>query len=186
MIPNVERWRGTASQVLEALRVADPDRLAMAGNLNLTMENVTDLVLALIQKESSGNPHPVPGDRGCSFGLMQYNWCAHNSTRDETLVPVQTNGGWELQPVGLMLLEDPFNNIALGSRYLLTQILEFADVNHAILAYNAGPGETYRWLTGEIPQPVNASYLATVLSILGLSETSYEDLKKKPWGSALS
>lgn len=181
LITNVTRWSPQVLQVLHAYQAADPDMLAIAGTLGLDLIQLTDLILAIVQKESSGNPAAI-GDDGCSRGLMQFNWCAHHSEPSMLLYPDpndQTGTPGMLTIVSLQQLHDPYIGIAAGTRYLLAMMREFQDVNRAVLAYNAGPGNTYKWITGEIPAPVNEPYLDAVLGILGVVATYFEDLKKK-------
>lgn len=182
LTPNVTRWKPVTLQVIHALDAADAPGLAIAGTLGLSVDQLSDLILSIIQKESAGYPSAV-GDGTCSWGLMQFNWCAHHTELQYLKYPNPAAGP---NPVNMLTVQsaaqiaDPFIGISLGTRYLLAMMREFQSVNTAILAYNAGPGRTYQWTTGELPRPINQSYLDGVLSFLGVSSTFFEDLKKKP------
>lgn len=106
----IERWRPLATDA--AVRAG-----ASAG-----VRLPVDLVLAIVWKESSGNPAAV-GDGGASLGLMQ----------------VQKATARELGIQDPRLLFDPRVALLAGSTYLARQLARYGGrVAHAVAAYNAG------------------------------------------------
>lgn len=107
---NVERWRPLA-----AAAAAQAGRSA-----GVTLP--VDLVLAVVRKESSGDPRAV-GDAGVSLGLMQ----------------VQKATARELGITDPERLFDPPVALLAGSTYLARQLARYSGrVAHAVAAYNAG------------------------------------------------
>lgn len=89
-------------------------------------ETLVNLVLSIIYKESEGNPNAV-GDKGCSIGLMQLNFCAGTPQRFGI-----TNKN---------LLFNPEINIETGIKYLFYLIDKFkGNLVYAVSGYNAGEG----------------------------------------------
>lgn len=124
----VERWRGL---VLNSLHdVVDPSAtyLHVMDKVKLTFDDLTDLVLGIIKKESSGNPDAV-GDNGNSLGLMQLNFGAG------------TPQGLGFDGIKEDLL-DPNTNVFYGCLYFLKQLNRYKEtvdpVASALSAYNAG------------------------------------------------
>lgn len=146
--PKVERWRVDVKETLTRLLNARTARKSLIQASGLSYDDVVEVVLAIIQKESSGDPLAV-GDAGKSVGLMQIQ---HATAINEGYVGT------------LEGLHDPIVNIYYGFSYLLTQLSVTRDINRAILAYNAGhfhrPGEHH-----------NLIYLESVLSFLGKKKT---------------
>jgi len=87
-----------------------------------------ELVLALIQVESSGNAFAVSGVG--AIGLMQLR----PSTAEE--VAGQLGIRW----TGAAMLFEPVTNVRLGVEYLRQLIERYDDVSTALAAYNWGPG----------------------------------------------
>lgn len=160
--PNVERWRSLVKKVLTSLFVQFPDYKSLqdrfiapnaGGGAILVSPLAEDLILALIQKESSGISEAI-GDGGASIGLMQLNYSAgtpqsvgYGGSRDGLFVPEE--------------------NIYWGSKYFFRQLARYQDVDRAILAYNAG---SVRLNAGGLP--INLPYLTDVLSFLSEKKTS--------------
>jgi len=145
---NVERWRDTVNRAVAAVLASYPSNKSLLDALGLTITGLADVILALIQKESSGNPL-ASGDNGKSIGLMQLNYGAG----------VPQDYGYSGTPEGL---DDPYTNVVLGIRHFLYQLGRYSDLDKAILAYNAG---SYRLTAAGIP--INLPYLNDVLSFLG-------------------
>jgi hypothetical protein len=119
---------GVSSEVLDRLRAkiieetgTDPFDIAREEGID------PDLMLRLIQQESSGNPK-AQSDKG-AFGYMQ-------------LMPATA------KELGVDRT-DPVDNMRGGARYLRQQLDEFRTVPLALAAYNAGPTITRKY--GAIP-----------------------------------
>lgn len=159
---NVERWRNTVNDVISAYLKKYPSKKLTISRSGMIISGdgisnyppaLDDVILAIIQKESSGNFEAV-GDGGKSVGLMQLNY-----------------GAGTPQFLGFRgdktLLFDGYTNIWYGLKYLIYQLERNKfDLSKAILAYNAG---SYRTKDGV---PINQNYLEKVLTFLG---TSYGD-----------
>ncbi len=134
------------------------------------------LVAAVIHVESHNDPMAL-SPKG-AMGLMQ-------------IMP--DTGGWIYEKIEQK--EDGFKekdlynsdiNIRYGCWYLRYLLDKFdQDLNYALIAYNAGPGNLDKWLSdesispggrlGRIPFPQTEDYLGKVLS----AKTKYEELYEK-------
>jgi len=93
-----------------------------------------DLVAAIVEAESSGNP--AAASRAQAYGLMQ--------------VRVPTARDMAGRDVTVDDLFDPVFNLDVGCRYLRLMLDRFGgDVRLALMAYNAGPGRVDAWLAAE-------------------------------------
>ena len=97
------------------------------------------LVAGLIRAESHFRPSAK--SRAGAIGLMQ-------------IMP--TTGDWIAGMIGIKDvseedLSDPEINIHLGTWYLRYLIDRFGDIDTALMAYNAGPGNAERWSTSGDP-----------------------------------
>ncbi len=93
-----------------------------------------DLVAAIVEAESSGNPAAV--SRAQAYGLMQLR--------------VPTARDMARRDVTMEELFDPVVNLDLGCRYLRLMLDRYGqDVRLALMAYNAGPGKVDAWLATE-------------------------------------
>jgi hypothetical protein len=176
----VERWRPTVSGVLDDLEAIEPERFTVLDDLQIDRGLLGDIILGIIQTESAGDPN-ASGDAGCSYGLMQFNWCTRAGSADtsELLFPIHAGTQYLWGTVkGPTELLEPYKNVALGARYFLKQLNEFRDVPAAILAYNA-PGATRKWIAGVFTAPVNQAYLDKILSFLEVPAGYFADLVKK-------
>lgn len=152
---NIERWRDLVRAQLAAVLASQPSRKSLTNALGLTITpQVEEIILAIIQKESWGDPGAV-GDNGNSVGLMQLNYAA-GTPQGEGF----TGTKYELT--------DPATNIYYGIKYFLHQLAIYQSVDKAILAYNAG---SYR--IDAAGEPINASYLESVLSYLTEKKTLF-------------
>lgn len=95
-----------------------------------------DLVAAVVEAESGGNPEAV--SRAQAYGLMQ--------------VRVPTARDLARRDVTVEELFDPATNLDLGCRYLRRMLDRYGDLRLALMAYNAGPGKVDSWLATE-PDP---------------------------------
>lgn len=79
-------------------------------------------------------------------------------------------------------LNDPALNIRLGTRYLAQLNRQFASVDDAIVAYNAGPATVSEWKrkNSKIDYPETLSYLENVKYYEQLFEALYPDWVQKP------
>lgn len=157
----VEKWRPTVQKVVEELLSSYPSRKSLIGALGVTIDGLVDTVLALIQKESSGNYLAI-GDSGNSIGLMQLNYGA-GTPQGEGFTGQKED------------LKDPYTNIYFGSKYFLSQLARYQDIDKAILAYNAG---SFRM--NEAGSPINMDYLTNVLAFLGEKKTSFSWSRSSP------
>ncbi len=159
----IERWRSTVRDGLASVLTNNPSKKALLSSLSLTFDGLTDIILALIQKESYGDADAI-GDDGNSIGLMQLNYGA-GTPQGEGFSGTKED------------LKDPDTNLYYGSKYFLTQLAKYGDVDKAILAYNAG---SFRVSAGGIP--INLEYLKAILSFLGEKKTSFS-FSRQPQGS---
>src|SRR3990172_12250480 len=107
------------------------------------------LVLAVMQRESSGRPFAVgpPTPRGSAFGPMQL---MAGTARD-----LNVNR------------QDPTENLRGGVRYLKQQLQRFGgDERLALAAYNAGPGAVQR-AGGLPPFKETQAYVASIVQQAG-------------------
>lgn len=96
-----------------------------------------DLVAAVVEAESGGNPTAV--SRAQAYGLMQ--------------VRIPTARDMVGRDVTIEELFDPAKNLDIGCRYLRRMLDRYrGDVRLALIAYNAGPGKLDQWLAEE-PDP---------------------------------
>jgi soluble lytic murein transglycosylase-like protein len=94
----------------------------------------SDLVAAVVEAESGGNPTAV--SRAQAYGLMQ--------------VRIPTARDMAGRDVTIEELFDPEVNLDLGCRYLRRMLDRYGnDVRLALMAYNAGPGNVDKWLADE-------------------------------------
>ena len=147
---------GVKLDILQSSPLTDPK---LKAQINLLIKKYAKrhgvdekLILAVLQKESGGNPIAV-SPKG-AMGLMQ-------------IMPETA------QSLGV---EDPFDleqNVAAGVKYLKSCLNLFCqDVALALAAYNAGP-ETVKKYGGVPPYPETQQYVA------GIIGCSVEDLQKR-------
>lgn len=173
LISSVTQWRAKVLQVLNAWLGLEPvwvDRVI--SDAGLTRDLFAEVILSIIQQESRGNASAI-GDGGCSFGLMQFNWCLRQSAagRNELQYPADAGNGEIIRRLvtSSTQLYDPYINIGVGMHFFLLQLEKFNDVPLAIEAYN-NPDRSF----------FNQPYLDSVLAILGRTADFFESLKKKP------
>lgn len=105
-----------------------------------------NLVSAVIQTESSGNPRAV--SRAGAMGLMQ-------------LMPSNVTEAGVTDPF------DPVQNIDAGTKQLSDMLSKYnGDVDLALAAYNAGPGAVQRY-GGVPPYAETQNYIRKVRGIMG-------------------
>lgn len=182
MTARVEKWRPSVGLALAAIREVEPDTLPVLRSLGLSDDAFADVVLSLVQNESGGDPL-ARGDYldGVyrSFGLMQINYQAAQG--DPNFLRPERNafGQLFLAPVDSPdALFFPDVNLFVGARYLLHWLNVYQDVEVAVLSYNA-PHSTERWLSGELSEPVNATYLQNFLDVLGVAYGYFASLARK-------
>jgi soluble lytic murein transglycosylase-like protein len=122
-----------AAQVMGALHTGlMPEEVARLGVAIVTESRRSgipmELVLALIQVESSGNAFAVSSVG--AIGLMQLR----PSTAEE--VAAQLGIRW----TGAAMLFEPVTNVRLGVEYLRQLVERYGSVSTALAAYNWGPG----------------------------------------------
>ena len=154
MIPQVEKWRELVKRQFDAVMTQNPQYFSLKDRFKTTITDWSDIFLAIIQKESSGNEKAV-GDDGRSIGLMQLNYAAGTPQGE----------GYTGTKEGLF---DPATNIFYGIKYFLRQLNRYNDLDKAILAYNAG---SYRTTSAGIP--INKPYLDVVLFYLSEKKTLF-------------
>lgn len=146
-ITAVERWRNQVRACIH--EVVDPSStyLHLMDVMKLSVDDLTDVILGIIQKESSGNPDAV-GDNGNSVGLMQLNFGAgtpqdmgYDGTKEDLL--------------------NPKDNIFFGTMYFLRQLNKYRDIPKALSAYNAGHSTASNI----------GSYVNPILSFIGEKKT---------------
>lgn len=157
----VEQWRTTVNDALFDAVAVDPDKKSLILGLGLTITGMVDIILALIQKESSGDPRAI-GDNGNSIGLLQLNYGAGTPQGVGFTGPKEN-------------LTDPYVNCYYGIKVFLGQLDRYKDLDKAILAYNAG---SVRTDTSGVP--INTGYLTDVLSFLGEKKTSFFWQRSRP------
>jgi hypothetical protein len=150
-------------------------------DLGLSDQQWINLVLGIIQHESSGESGAL-GDDGCSYGLMQVNWCwwsAHDQAALRYPQQDQASGTWSL--IGVTSgpqLYTAWTNVGVGMNLLLDDLLVYQDINAAVVAYNGDDSQVQAWIQGG-PQPENIGYLYSVLDILGVPADYFDQLVKK-------
>lgn len=150
---SIEQWRATVVKALASVYADFPKYQATAQALGISDADMTDTLLAIIQKESSGD-YLAEGDNGDSVGLFMLNYGAGTP---QFLGYTGTK----------IALKDPALNSYYGAKYFLYQLDRYRDRDTAILAYNAGSlKETAAGV------PINQSYLDQVLTFLGEKKTS--------------
>lgn len=105
-----------------------------------------ELVIAIIEKESTYNPDAV--SRGGDYGYMQINKCNHK---------------WLREAYGVENFLDPYENILCGVMIISEYLDKYGDYNKALMAYNMGEGGAKRmWKKGVY----STKYSRTVISIM--------------------
>lgn len=122
--PQVERWRSLVTSMVQQHLEVSSVYTALLQKLGKSSLYISEIILAIIQKESSGN-EKATGDNGCSIGLMQLNWCA-GTPQGMGYKGTKEN------------LYDPQENIFWGSLYFFKQLNRYGDIEKAVSAYNAG------------------------------------------------
>lgn len=89
-----------------------------------------ELVFAIIERESSGNPNAVNGD---CYGLMQVSEYWH---RDR------------MERLGVESLFDPRGNILVGVDYLMELTNRYGDLDMVLMTYNGSSDARERWENG--------------------------------------
>lgn len=152
---NVERWRSTVVSVLNKLFSDFPTRKSSVDAFKLTIAWLSDVVLAIIAHESSGDPNKYSDSENPnihtddSIGLMQLNY--------EAGTPQGV--GYTGTPEGLL---DPYTNIYYGTAYFLDKLIFYkGDLRNALNAYNAGRLITKNGII------VNDAYADVIIKILG-------------------
>ena len=105
----------------------------------------TNVFLALVQKESQGNPNAV--SPAGAMGLTQ-------------LMPDTAKA------MGVSDPHDPLQALDGGARYLKQQLDKFGSVPLALAAYNAGPGNVMKY-GGVPPFKETQNYVSTVMKLSG-------------------
>lgn len=126
--PQVEQWRGLVRELVG--EAWEQGRLE-EGAAKLD----DDLVLAVIQQESEGNPNAYSW--AGAMGLMQVmpGTFAHMMEGDDRLAPlIPTENFW-----------DERSNIRAGIRYLAWALHFHDNLYWALASYNAGIGNVRRW-----------------------------------------
>jgi soluble lytic murein transglycosylase-like protein len=117
-------------------------------------------LLAVIKVESSFKKRAV-SDKG-AIGYMQMKPSTGLDLAQKTGID------WS----GKAALFDPRTNVHLGSMYLYKLILDFKDLQHAIVAYNLGETETRRRLASDRPLP--SVYVKRVMATYSEFKDKYE------------
>lgn len=176
LVANVSRWQSVVQDQLALLQSADPGPFAALPALKVDTAKLVTLVLAVIQKESYGDPQAV-GDNKCSYGLMQLNWCYHQNRG--TLYTYQAGASTPDALTSSTQLLDPATNVQVGIRFLVESIAHFNSVDLGVLGYN-GAAAVERYVAGIDQVPSNLSYFSQVMDILELPYTYFVDLLKSP------
>src|SRR5688500_16766735 len=142
-LPEVERWRGLVRELIAEAR-AEGRLNGNAGRLN------EDLVLAVIQQESGGDPNAMSwvGARG----LMQlmppsFAW-----------IMGIANWGQDISHLDTNFIFDPSTNLRAGIRFLGAVLEEQGgSVYWALASYNAGGGVVNQWRWSGLTE-IPASY----------------------------
>ena len=96
-----------------------------------------ELILAIIEQESSGNPNAVNGD--CK-GLMQVSEKWHKD---------------RMERLGVTDLFDPYGNILVGTDYLMELAEEYGDLPMVLLVYNGVSNAEEIYESGNYTKYVN-------------------------------
>lgn len=114
------------------------------------------IIAAIIEQESGGNP--TAGSHAGAIGLMQ-------------LMP-RTARGLGVDPY------DPAQNIDGGTRYFLYQFKRFGNIEQALAAYNAGPGNVLNGNYLYIPE--TQRYIRNVPVLIEKYERVFAQARNKP------
>lgn len=177
----VESWRSLLRKVLADLAVVEQWKFDVLKKIGMTSSDLENVLLAIVQKESSGDQYAPDGDGGCSIGLMQLNWCVNRGNPDVFSV---TSSDFSGTPALYLVtnkedLRDPYVNLSCGSRYFLGFLNQFSDVNAAVLSYN-GPREGAEYYaSGDTETTDNFPYLTAVLSYLEVPVDYFSTLLEK-------
>lgn len=147
-IPVVERWRGPVREMIEEAR-AEGRLSGRAAVLN------EDLVLAVIQQESAGDPDAQSW--AGALGLMQlmppsFAW----------IMGIR-NWGQDVSDIDPAFIRDPHTNLRAGVRFLAAVLEEQSgSVYWALASYNAGGGAVNAWrAAGLTDVPAIGGYVET-------------------------
>ena len=89
-----------------------------------------ELIMAIIEAESSGNPEAV---RGLCKGLMQVSERWHSD---------------RMERLGVTDLYDPYSNILVGTDYIMELAEEYGDLAMVLMIYNGSSDAEERWESG--------------------------------------
>jgi hypothetical protein len=158
----VEQWRGTVLTAIADLFKKFPSKKTLIDALGSTIDDLSDVILAIIETESSGNASAT-GDSGNSIGLMQLNY-----------------GSGTPQGAGFTGSKDdlfnPYINCYWGINVFLNHLATYGDYEQAILAYNAGSIRS-----SSAGTPVNLDYLYKVLGYLSEKKISFLPASWRTW-----
>lgn len=171
------RWFAEAEQ-LGVVRALDKGKFTEKQRRKLAVAIVKNarangidplLVVAVIRCESSFNPYAVSGPG--AMGLMQ--------VMPDTGKWLATQRGFDLGKA--QNLYDGELNVELGTAYLASLITQFGSVEHALVAYNAGPGLAKKILSSrEARRKFIAGYPKTVVGeFKKLKAKSAEEMAKR-------
>lgn len=150
------------------------DQTFIIGEKSQPMININDQVLRW-QKEIEASAQKYQIEPALIAAVMEQE----SGGDQEAVSPAGAIGLMQLMPSTAELMGvnpyDPVQNIDGGAHYLKQQLVNFNDVQRALAAYNAGPGEIENghWVT--IPETIN--YVQNVPALIRKYERLWQENK---------
>ena len=111
-------------------------------------EGKSPLIKAMMQVESAGNPFAVGPARKVKGGVTDYA-----TGPMQIMSHTAEEPGFEISPITEQERNDPERNVKFGEEYMNVMLKKFGgNTEHALMAYNWGPGITEQWIEAGSPR----------------------------------